>query len=132
MSIATLIFWFILGRAYVKVWRYLPGVLIGNAVGFLSLLIYLWQFLLFGDDQRSLFLAGLSQMFSASTSDLMTARIAILFEPSPTAITQVSFTAMQILGLLVMILIFTAGYIEGAIKERRNAAKTDTTQTTSI
>lgn len=112
LPLVTTAFWFYLGRQYVRAgWKPVPAILIGNAVGIVSLLIYLWQFLLITDEARNLFLAGASQMFSAATPAWLLARIAILFESQPNYIGRASMVAMQVLSLVYMILVFSAGVL---------------------
>ena len=120
-----MIFWFYLGNLYSQTsWHFVPAMLIGNAVGILSLLLYVWEFLLHSDDTRNLFLAGLSQYFTASGPILLTARIAILFKPQINVIGQSSATAMQVIGVVLMIFIFAAGYILGAVNRRKQGHRT--------
>lgn len=120
-----MVFWFYLGKLYSKTsWRIVPALLIGNAVGLLSLLLYIWEFLLHSDDTRNLFLAGLSQYFTASGPTFLTARIAILFEPQKNVIGRASVTGMQVIGVVFIIFIFAAGYIWGVVNRRKQDHKT--------
>lgn len=115
------VFWFYLGSNYSKSgWNVLQSAMIGNWAGFLSLLLYLWQFLLCDDGSRNLLLSALSQCFASNTI-LVTAKLALLFESEKNAVTQASITAMQILGLLLMVFIFSAGYAFGKARNRRRA-----------
>lgn len=119
----TAIFWFLLGRQFGKTdWNAPMAILIGNAAGLVSLLLYLWQFWLVSDENRSMFLAGLSQMFAASAPTYLFGGLATLFEPDPNTIGRVSFLTLQVLGVLLMIVVFTAGYWFGRI--RRSAEQT--------
>ena len=46
LPLATTVFWFFLGRQYARApWRGPLAIVIGNAIGIVSLLLYLWQFL---------------------------------------------------------------------------------------
>ena len=106
------LFWFRLGCRFVHGgWRPLPAILTANAPGAVSLLLYLWQFLLETDETRSMFLAGLSQMFSASTPLYLFGRLAMLFESQPNYAGRTSMVAMQVIALVYMIMVFTAGVI---------------------
>lgn len=80
LPLFTTVFWFFLGKQYVHKCKTVPAILIAHTVGFCSLLIYLWQFLLETDATRNLALAAFSQMFSASTPLYLIGRIAVLFE----------------------------------------------------
>ena len=119
-------FWFYLGKLYSETtWHIVPALLIGNAVGILSLLLYIWQFLWNSDDTRNLFLAGLSQMFVASGPTFLTAKFAILFEPQKNMIGNATTTGIQIIGVVLMILIFAAGYIWSVANRRKQEHHTD-------
>lgn len=114
----TLIFWFYLGRKYSKTnWNILQATILGNCIGFISLLLYLWQFYLRNDENRNLFISGISQLFVSGTS-LFTAKFPQFFENHGNTITQTSYTAMQVLGLFLMVIIFLIGYVFGKVKAR--------------
>lgn len=118
LPFAMLCFWFWVGQKYSQL--KIPAfctILIGNSMGILSLLIYIWQFVFLSDQQRNLFLAVCSQYFSAAIS-FLTAKVAVLFEPQKNVIGSVSATGNQIIGLIVMVLVFTAGFL---YKKRRVA-----------
>lgn len=117
----SLIFWFYLGSKYSKTsWNIIQSTIIGNGIGFLSLLLYYWQFWVNDDNNRNLFFAGFSQMFVANTN-LLTAKYAMLFEAEKNTITLTSSTAMQVLGLLLMIIIFMIGYVYGKMKSKNKS-----------
>ena len=85
LPVVTTIFWIYLGKQFAHTsWKTIPAILIGNATGIASLLLYLWQFLLKTDETRNLTLAGISQMFSASAPGYILGRLALLFEREPT------------------------------------------------
>lgn len=114
----TLPFWFYLGRKYSETnWNIMQSTAMGNGIGFLSLLIFFWQFWWQDDNSMNLFLASMSQLFVASTN-ILTARVAPLFEIEKNTFTSISFTAMQILGLLLMVIIFISGYVFGKAKSK--------------
>ncbi len=109
LPLLTTVFWFYLGKQYAKRWKFVPAVLMAHTVGICSLLIYLWQFLLETDVTRSLTLAAFSQMFSASTPLYLIGRIAVLFESQPNYAGRTSMVAMQVIGLVYMIIVFSIG-----------------------
>jgi hypothetical protein len=112
LPLLTTAFWFYLGRQYVRTgWKPVSAIVIGNAPGIISLFVYLWQFLLVTDEARNLTLAGAAQMFSASAPTWLLARIAILFENQPNYIGNVSMVALQVISLIYMILVFSAGVL---------------------
>lgn len=114
VPIGVLIFWFYLGSLYSKTtWKAIPSVLIGSATGILSLILYLWQFLGRNDETRNMLLAGISQMYSIATPMYLLARLAILFESRPNYVGQTTMLAIQVIAVILMIVIFTAGYFWG-------------------
>lgn len=109
----TTAFWIYLGKQYARRWKIVPALLIAHAVGFCSLLVYLWQFLLETDETRSRTLAVFSQMFSASTPLYLFGGIARLVESQPNYAGRASMVAMQVIALIYMMLIFCIGiYLE--------------------
>lgn len=123
LPFATIVFWFWLGSRYAQTnWNIFLSVLIGNAVGLLSLALYLWQFIILNDDKQNIFIAGFSQMFTTCTN-IYTAPIAVLFEAEQNTFTQTSATAMQYLGLILMMVVFIFGYIYGKRKCTRTMNK---------
>ena len=121
VPILVLIFWFYLGSQYANTtWKIIPSALIGNAIGIISVLLYVWQFIFETDETRNIVVAGFSQMFSAATPLYLIGRLAILFESQPNYAGRGTMTAMQVIALIVMILVFMFGYIW-----RKNKNKND-------
>ena len=113
LPLFTTAFWIYLGKQYARRWKTVPALLIAHAVGFCSLLVYLWQFLLETDETRNLTLAAFSQMFSASTPLYLFGGIARLVESQPNYIGRASMVAMQVIALIYMIIVFCIGiYLE--------------------
>lgn len=107
LPLLTTVFWFYLGRQFAhSAWKTVPAILIGNATGIISILVYLWQIFLKTDETRNMALAGASQMFSASAPGYLLARIAILFEKQPNTIGMASAVALQVISVLYMIVVF--------------------------
>ena len=109
LPLAATVFWFFLGKQYARKWKPVPAVLIAHAVGICSLLIYLWQFLLETDATRNLAFAGFSQMFSASAPSYLIVRIAMLFESQPNYTGRATMVAIEVLGLIYMVIVFSVG-----------------------
>ena len=109
LPLLTSVFWFYLGKQYARRWKPAPAILIAHAVGICSLLIYLWQFLLETDQTRNILLAGFSQMFSASTPLYLFGGIARLVESQPNYAGKATMVALQVIALIYMILVFSAG-----------------------
>lgn len=110
LPIITTVFWFFIGKQYSRKWKAVPAVLIAHSVGFCSLLIYLWQFLLETDVTRNFALAGFSQMFSAATPLYLFGGIARLVESQPNYAGRATMVAMQVLAVIYMIIVFSIGY----------------------
>ena len=111
---AVLVFWFWLGKQYAKCdWNFLISIVVSSATGIISLVLYIWQFLFETDETRSLFIAGLSQMYCASTPSHLFGRLANLFESQPHYIGRASFLALQVISVVLMLVIFICGYIKG-------------------
>lgn len=108
LPLFTTAFWFYLGRQYARsTWKTMPAILIGNATGIISLLIYLWQFLLETGETRNLNLAAASQMFSASAPAYLFGRVAILFEKQPNYTGITTMVALQVISVVYMIAVFS-------------------------
>jgi len=114
VPLAVLVFWFYLGSLYSKAtWKAIPSVLIGSATGILSLILYLWQFLGQNSETRNMALAGISQLYSAATPIYLFGKFAMLFESQPNYIGQTTMVAVQVIAVILMFVIFTAGYFWG-------------------
>ena len=104
--ILVLVFWFRLGSRYAETdWAAFPAILIGNATGLLSVIIYLWQFAGLDEASRNVSLAVWSQMYSAGTLGYFWGGVVTLFFRSRAA----SY-AMQVVCLASMIVVFSLGF----------------------
>ncbi len=114
LPFAVLFFWFWLGEQFAQTdWGFFPSVIIGSATGLISLVLYIWQFLFETEETRNLFIAGLSQMYSASIPGYLFGWLARLFESQPHYIGRTSFLALQVIAVILMMVIFVCGYING-------------------
>ena len=112
LTVATTAFWFWMGRQFEKsTFKTIPAILIGNATGIISLLIYLWQFLLVTSENRNAFLAGFSQMYNASVPGYLFGGIARLFETEPNYIGTRTFVALNVICEIYMIIVFVIGMV---------------------
>ena len=122
LPLATTVFWFFLARGYARTfWSALSSVLLGNEVGILSLLVYLWQFVLETDATRNMGLAVASQMFSAAVPTFLFERLIILFE-RPGYIGEIAMITMQVIAVVYMIAVFVCGYVWEKRKNRAGDA----------
>lgn len=114
LPLLTTVFWFYLGRQYARsTWKTIPALVIGNATGVASLLIYLWQRFLKTEETINLTLTGISQMFSDAAPTYLLAKVAILFETKPNYVGTRSMVALQVLSVGYMIVVFLFGFICG-------------------
>ena len=124
LPILTTVFWFYLGRLFAHTtWKAIPAILIGNATGIVSILVYLWQFLLETNETRNLTLAGFSQMFPASAPYYLLIKIAILFEKEPHTIGMASTTALQVLSVVYMIAVFGIAVLWEKIQIKKSSTQ---------
>lgn len=112
--------WFWAGRRYYKHLKN-PALAIvaGNSIGILSLLVYLWQEYL--AIEKINWLQSLSQCFPVSVT-LLSAPIVIKFSPEVDGVIQVSNTALQCIGFVLVVIVFVGGYFY-----ERNREKLETT-----
>ncbi len=111
VPLAVVVFWFWLGTRYSKTnWKPIVAILIGNLTGILSLLLYVWQFLLVSDENRDFALAGLSQMFTTSVPVYLYSSIVGLFA---NLFGGNYMLTIIVIALIIMIIIFTLGYLFG-------------------
>jgi len=110
LPIFMLYLWFWVGGKFAQMnIKAFPSILIGNSLGIVSLIIYFWQFSIVAEGQRNLTLAGLSQAFSASLG-MYIVNLALLIQPEKNVVGHTTIALIQVLGLILMILIFTIGY----------------------
>ncbi|MDW7651878.1 MAG: hypothetical protein SCK29_03815 [Bacillota bacterium] len=113
-----LAYWFWVGGKFAEVVKNsFAAVLAGNFFGIVSFLIYYWQFIFLTGENRSLWLAVISQMFNAPLS-FITVRAGSIFESAPNTFSQTSVTASQAVGLLLMVLTFSTGYFHTKNKRK--------------
>ncbi len=114
------VFWFWLGMQFTHTtWKTLPAILIGNATGVISLLVYLWQRFLTTDETRNMALMGFSQMYGSSAPGFWLARIALLFESEPNTIGMASAVVLQVISVVYMIAVFLAGFFLEKVRIRK-------------
>lgn len=112
LPLLTTVFWFHLGRQFARSsWKAVPAILIGNATGIVSFLVYWWQFVLETDETRNIPLAVASQMFSASTPLYLLGKFALLFESQPNFAGRRAMVALQGISVVYMAAVFCAAMI---------------------
>ena len=112
LPLLTTVFWVWIGIQYARSSKKtIPAILIGNATGVGSLLVYLWQHFLKTDETRNMALTGFSQMYGASAISPWMARLALLFESEPNTIGMSSVVALQVISVVYMMAVFLAGFL---------------------
>ncbi|BDF68235.1 hypothetical protein CE91St43_22070 [Oscillospiraceae bacterium] len=110
VPLAVLAFWGLLGyNCRAKGRRYLPTLALTHWVMATEVAVYLWQFLLVGDEARSMLLAGFSQWFNVFA--IYTTRLALLFESQPNYVGQATMTASEVIALALIVLAFSLGWL---------------------
>ena len=113
LPFVVLVFWFWLGRQYAKTdWRPLSAIIIGSASGLISLVLYIWQFHILTEEGRNMFIAGLSQMYFAAVPEWIFARSGL-------------YLVIHIIALVLMIAVFTFGYLTGRSAENNETKEKD-------
>jgi hypothetical protein len=109
VPVLTLAYWLWVGMCFARHFSSpFCAIMLGNSVGIVSFVLYIWQRLIVSEGQRILFLSAFSQMFSAPLS-MLSAFFAIRMESYADYIGDVTFFWMQVFGLALMILFFSAG-----------------------
>lgn len=116
----VLVFWFILGREFATTdFGYGKSLLIAHALELVSLLLFLWQFQLATDSTRNLSIAAFSQLYSTATPLVLFSYLAVLFEPFQDQIGLAAMTALQIISLVALVMVFAGGYLFGLYRDRK-------------
>lgn len=122
LPLLTTAFWFWIGIQFARsAWKTIPAILIGNATGVGSLLVYLWQVFLTSDETRNMVLMAFSQMYGASVQGSWMARLALLFESEPNTIGMASAVALQVISVVFMISVFLAGFLWEKFRTRKTS-----------
>lgn len=104
------VFWFWVGMKFSSLGgNKVKNFLFGNSIWLLSFLLYLWQFAILDDERRNMFLAGISQYYMLPFIWSGT-KFSLLFTDS------IHGTTITIISYLLMLLVFTTGFIVGKIK----------------
>lgn len=122
-SISFVVYWFWVGKQFGQL-RYhrLVSLLIGNAIWIISFGLYIWQFVFVNEMSRNMFLAVISQHYGLFTITFAT-RIVMLFDNDVIDSTQV-----LIVSYILMVVIFTIGFIYESIRWSRMIRNKEKTQ----
>jgi len=103
-SLAFLGFWFWVGMKFYRLSiRKLWALVIGNSLNLISFLMYIWSFYIVSEANRSLLVAGWSQLYPVPTLSI-SARIYRLTNP------EVLTGKYVIISFILMSLVFIAGF----------------------
>lgn len=106
-----IIYWFWVGTEFTEDMKSpVLATITANSMGIVCAALYYWQFIILNDEKRNLFLAGFSQMFTAPLN-YITAKIVYIFGAPSNEITDVTTLSMELIGLILMILVFLCGYL---------------------
>lgn len=104
-SILFLAFWFWVGVKFAKLnVGKAYSFLIGNSLTIITFILYIWSFFMVSDANRNFLIAAISQSYAIPTASI-SARIYSLTNP------QVFTNEYVIISYLLMLLVFTAGFL---------------------
>jgi len=104
----AIFFWFYVGIQFGNSeTSEMKSFLLGNSLWMISLLLYIWQFILLEDEKRNLFIAGLSQDYALGFVGV-SAKIIGFFTNS------IDGNAVIMISYLIMLLVFTIGFLFAA------------------
>lgn len=114
LCIGFIVYWFWVGKQFAKVkFNKILGFILGNSLWGISFALYIWQFVILDDSSRNMLLAVLSQYYNLFTTPLAT-RIITLFS------NVINSTEITVLSYVLMIIIFSLGFIYQLIRMRIN------------
>lgn len=102
---ASIIFWFFVGRQFgsLRIGK-IKSYILGNLIWGISFILYIWQFIFVDDINRNLFIARISQNYMLGFVS-WGSKIVGLFTNT------IDGTIVVIVAYLIMIIIFTIGFI---------------------
>lgn len=104
----AIFFWFYVGIQFGNTEiSEMKSFLLGNSLWMISLLLYIWQFILLEDEKRNLFIAGLSQDYTLGFVGV-SGKIIGIFTNS------IDGNAVIMISYLIMLLVFTIGFLFAA------------------
>ena len=111
VTLVTMGVWYLAGWRYSKrIANPAAAILLGNSAGLLSLAVYLWME--YGAAEKIVWIQAAAQKFAAPLT-MISVRLVMRFSPVVDGVTQVSNTALQVVGLVLMAGLFTVGYLSG-------------------
>ncbi|GAA0337819.1 hypothetical protein GCM10008967_30100 [Bacillus carboniphilus] len=109
-------FWFWVGYRFTLLpWNKLKSFIVGNSIWLLSLLLFIWQFVVLDDESRNLILAGLSQNYIVGFLWSGVKWASVMYD------SQLTTLNVTISSFIFMFLTFTVGFIYSWVKQYRDA-----------
>lgn len=101
----AIFFWFYVGTQFGKLGiSKMKSFILGNSFWMISLILYVWQFVLLSGEERNLFFAGISQNYNLGFVSI-SSRIISLFTRT------IDSKTVIILSYLIMLVVFSLGFI---------------------
>lgn len=100
-----MIYWFFVGKWFRNL--EIPKVksfILGNSLWFISLVFYIWQFLLLDDGQRNFFIAGISQHYPLGFVSISSTIIGVFTN-------RIDGNVVTMVSYLIMLIVFAIGFI---------------------
>lgn len=108
----AIVFWFYVGMQFGNTGiSKMKSFLLGNSLWMISLLLYIWQFILLEDEKKNLFIAGLSQDYALGFVGV-SGKIIGLFTNT------IDGNKVIMISHLIMLLVFAIGFLF-AVKKRQ-------------
>lgn len=110
LPLASVVFWFWVGRQFgsLKINK-IKSFILANLLWFISLVLYIWQFIILDGENRSFLIAGISQNYMLGFIN-PAGKIIGLFT------NKIDGRMAVILAYIIMIIVFTIGFISRARK----------------
>lgn len=106
----VIFFWFYVGTQFGKLdISKVKSFILGNSLWMISLILYIWQFILLNDEKRNFFIAGISQNYNLGYV-FISSRIISLFTNI------IDGNIVVIVSYLIMLVVFSLGFIYASKK----------------
>lgn len=116
----TLVVWYFAGAVFASEWKNpLLAIPAANGIGLLSLLLFLWQEYL--TPEKNPAFQAVTQYFSGGIT-MLSLQLSSFFGKEVDGMLQVPMTAVQIVGFLLLAVIFSVGYLTARQKLLQSVA----------
>ena len=108
--------WYQVGKYFAgQIKNFIAAVVLGNLIGIISFLLFSWQVVFITAEKQSLSLINISRAFSAPLTNIVIKVTGIFAKDQIPFIENLS-VSYQAIGLLLMMLVFYAGWLNGRKK----------------